>query len=316
MTYNLEEEEKYLASYLESVSDETKSQAISNRVYCCDASRSLYCPECYRILVPTGLWPGSISFFPFHSVDIILGIKERRTSSTGIQMMCVCRMFAEAAIDKKKLLEHDPRIDKVPFTINERNVSWWENIKLHDLNKNNTLPPFESDEEGTFVLFPEEGKSVPISSVAHKIKRLIILDIKWTRSANVKLFSDRHKLTKKNNSSEKHNPLASLNSLPFVHIEFPPKKSHYWRWHNRGEGMLSTLEAIYFAGREMCVALDKHNNREDLLSILWLFALQRSIIQNRCKEEGRRAAYLEEEKAHARALRNPMKRKRLKNVES
>jgi ABC-type Zn2+ transport system substrate-binding protein/surface adhesin len=139
--------------------------------------------------------------------------------------------------------------------------------------------------------------------------------------------------------------------LQFVHLEFPPHKSHFWRWHNRGDGMLSTIEAVYFAAREVSAALqiqkrqiqdiiidetnnenDEDNNnkgnnnqrsrhhREDLdddydesvdhhqqrcgfVNILWLFALQRSIIEERSIQEGRPVAFSEEAKSIARALR-------------
>jgi len=480
---------------------------VGRRVYCCNTSRSLYCPECCRVLIPNKFLPkrfireqqrqpqpqpqqynanstkcaysnssrtggcrrqrrlqsSSSSPFPFQSMDIVLGVKERRTSSTGIQLMCISKMISESMKSKssssssssssQKVQNHcyqqprqqrqqqqqggcdvtesetkplppsssssyqdDDDVGKIidndgcsTTTSTDKNSNgngneWWRNITLYDLNRGDTLPEYSSnsstntvpgtekksydgvdndsgnnnsedslsaatvpDDEGTYVLFPQEGKSVPISSVAHKIKRLIVLDIKWTRSYNVRLFSaDHHKTAaaaaatttttvlagggeKTTTTTARINPLSPLEDLPFVHLEFPPQKSHFWRWHNRGDGMLSTIEAIYFAAREVAVALaahqqhkhehqkrgdvdvnviDKDNDNEEeidhdgdsdsstddsndngrrqqesFVHILWLFALQRSIIGERSIQEGRPVAFSEEAKALARALR-------------
>ena len=404
--YNLEDEERHLESYLENTTaidntdendnihnddDDDANDFIGKRVYCCKTSRSLYCPECCRVLVPKSHWPRHIiqqqrqsknndagrrrrrpgSSFPFQSMDIVLGVKERRTSSTGIQMMCISKMIAEAAESSRKKRQNqqqhhrevveneneaigssDSDSDNGDSDDNNEN-EWWRNIKLYDLNRGDALPQYSTvgnnnnnnnmdsaaseEDGGVYVLFPQEGKSVPISAVANKIKRLIVLDIKWSRSFNVQLFSaDHHKIIvskpSEGGGGKTYNPLSSLNDLPFVHLECPPHKSQYWRWHNRGDGMLSTIEAIYFAAREVYVALqqqrdigedekgdDDGNNDsisrqqrcleenddddESFVDILWLFALQRSIIQQRSVQEGRPVAFSEEAKALARALR-------------
>jgi len=300
-------------------------------------------------------------------MDIVLGVKERRTSSTGIQMMCMANMISEEVevsptlnnmnnnIDhREQLQEQVGACEKSNKEIETKTSSstkddeWWRNVTLYDLNRGDSLPKYsnpqadentktddnETSNEGTYVLFPQEGRSVPISRVANKIKRLVVLDIKWTRSYNVKLFSaDHHKINIQQRShsggAKKYNPLSPLNDLPFVHLEFPPLKSNFWRWHNRGDGMLSTIEAIYFAAREVSVALEQgtrnfgedetvddtnrqqtfnlcltHDDEEEgFVDILWLFALQRSIIQERNVQEGRPVAFSEEAKALARSLR-------------
>mmetsp|Transcript_22861 Transcript_22861/g.24314 ORF Transcript_22861/g.24314 Transcript_22861/m.24314 type:complete len:196 (-) Transcript_22861:60-647(-) len=152
--------------------------------------------------------------------------------------------------------------------------------------------------------------------------------------------NNHHNNNNNNNDKQSYNdnPLSSLEGLQFVHLEFPPRKSYFWRWHNRGDGMLSTIEAVYFAAREVSAALEENeqndendeegNNRisqqaqlleglyeeeEESISyrhqrcsytnILWLFALQRSIIEERSVQEGRSAAFSEEAKAYARSLR-------------
>lgn len=422
-SYNLEDEERCLKSYLqkttaittkrqdcdfgrsnspddtnknnenENETDDDDDESIGKRVLCCKTSRSLYCPICCRVLVPKRHWPKRFilrqnksddgqrhngSPFPFQFMDIVLGIKERRTSSTGIQLVCISNMIAEASESSRGNVTNSQEqrrrrsestgskstSEKAPSAGNDDSADchstdanndtngneWWKNIKLYDLNKEETLPDYSAsqnsgrivnedkvdgdatgniDEGGTYVLFPQEGKSVPMSSVAGKIKRLVVLDIKWTRSFNVKLFSaDYHKIMVSSQSEagggKSYNPLSGLKDLPFVHLEFPPQNSNFWRWHNRGEGMLSTIEAIYFAAREASVALqqrrdigenekgddnarqiasEEQDNDQTFTDILWLFALQRSIIQERSVQEGRPVAFSEEAKAMARALR-------------
>merc|ERR1719343_1370223 len=136
--YNLEDEEKCLRLYLqrttainscrkECARDENEhadkekidfhsdgTEFIGRRVYCCKTSRSLYCPECCKVLVPKEFWPEHFirqqcnerkrlsSSFPFQFMDIVLGVKERRTSSTGIQMMCISNMVADAVESSTK----------------------------------------------------------------------------------------------------------------------------------------------------------------------------------------------------------------------
>ena len=392
VTYNLEHEEKRLKSYLETTTAIDSNEEVggdidgdkangdggdadgltAQRVFCCNTSRSLYCPECCKVLVPKECWPHRFirqqqqvgSFFPFQFMDIVLGVKERRTSSTGIQLMCISNMIAEAAKQSMKTIIKEPIERRNSESIESKSEAatyaafndssdccnegiddaggvdgWWKNIKLFDLNRGDTLPQYSTEDpatgnydEGTYVLFPQEGKSVPISSVANKIKRLVVLDIKWSRSYNVKLFSaDHHKIMVSSPSEggggKCYNPLAALKDLPFVHLEYPPQSSNFWRWHNRGAGMLSTIEAIYFAAREASVDLrqqrdigegeiegcgsnnqqqsdnDEFDEGKTFVDILWLFALQRSIIQKKSVEEGRPVAFSEEAKAMARALR-------------
>ncbi len=399
VAYNLEDEERRLKSYLETTTAVDSNELVNaadgdddgndgsgadgltaQRVYCCNTSRSLYCPECCKVLVPKECWPQRFidrqkqcgSSFPFGHMDIVLGVKERRTSSTGIQLMCISNMIAEAAEKSRGNGRKEPTEDTNPESMESKSQEtttrdnidgdksdfrngdiddaddsgWWNNIKLYDLNEGDTLPEYSAEnpsvetyDDGTYVLFPQEGKSVPISAVANKIKRLVVLDIKWSRSYNVKLFSeDHHKILVSSPSEggggKSYNPLAPLKDLPFVHLEYPPKNSNFWRWHNRGAGMLSTIEAIYFAAREASVALrhqqdigeseidgyerksyqqsdvDYVDKDNDCVDILWLFALQRSIIQKRSIEEGRPVAFSEEAKAMARALREQDHRKK------
>ena len=82
--------------------------------------------------------------------------------------------------------------------------------------------------------FPTRHHPYQITSVG-RIDRLIVLDIKWTRK-------------------HKDIPL-SLHKIQKVHLVSPPTTSHFWRWHNAGQGCLSTIEAIYFASMEYTLLL-------------------------------------------------------------
>merc|ERR1712238_154663 len=162
---------------------------------------------------------------------------------TGIQIMSICQMISDSDNDNDNGNGHDKNVDV--SEINDHNENkWWENVNLYDLNREDVLPQYTAhyDRETTFVLFPQEGKSVAIHTVAKQIKKLIILDIKWTRSANILLFNnnnnhktsrnnidekgkDKHSNSNNNNNDKQSyndNPLSSLEGLQFVHLEFPP----------------------------------------------------------------------------------------------
>jgi DTW domain len=271
----LEEEEKRFLTYLEEVatqrplpSPSTSFPISSRRSFCCNTSRSLYCPECYRVLIPIEEWPMCIQNvdglqLPF-AMDIILGRKERRNSSSGIQMIVLCQMMKIVSATKHKNVTNNSDHHYDTQEGNPSDSFWWRNTRLYDLNRGDTIPSYPSNTTTTrppttFILFPTKT-SVPLSSVAEKIEKLVVLDVKWTRSGLIQLDS-------------------SLSALPAVHLEYPPQQSQFWRWHNRGEGMLSTMEAIYFAAIEVSIVRGwSQRKREKIISIVWLFALQRRAI--------------------------------------
>lgn len=249
------------------------------RVFCCESSRSFYCPECCQILVPPEEWPSAIREktlrLPFE-IDILLDKKERKTSSTGIQLFSIFSAI------------HSSCSPSEGTTKRESNPQ----VRLYDLGRER-VPPYEPEEAGTYVLFPDKG-SVPITSVAGDIRKLVVLDIKWTRQ-NVKVD-------------------PGITSLPKVHLESPPAKSRFWRWHNCGEGMLSTIEAIYFAAMEVTAGLWTPEERERLIQMMWLFALQHAVIHHRSELESRPTPFSEEGKEirremRTRQTRNPPKKK-------
>ena len=243
-------EEIRLKEYLDDIANHANGDhdnKFSTRIYCCNSSRSLYCPECYKVLIPQQEWPQCFRKDPKLSLpftmDIVLGWKERRTSSSGIHMMAISNMMEATA-----------------QSTDSNGVDWWRSIRLFDINRGDTLPSHVGEQDATFVLFPQKGRSVPISQVAHKLKRLVVLDVKWTRTGIVQLD-------------------PSLAKLQTVHLDHTPKQSHFWRWHQRGEGMLSTMEAIYFAAIEVAASKGwSEEDRQRLMHLMWLFALQRRAI--------------------------------------
>jgi len=81
-----------------------------------------------------------------------------------------------------------------------------------------------------------------------------------------------------------------------VHLDYTPKESFFWRWHNAGEGMLCTLEAIYFAAVQISTCqlqnlslsfTMQNNDKLALLDIMWLFAIQRRLTCTTVEKHGR-----------------------------
>lgn len=162
---------------------------------------------------------------------------------------------------------------------------------------NNSIDPIEHPER-TFLLFPAPGESVPIESVAQQLETLVVLDCKWTKSS----------LCRKN---------ANLMKLKKVHLS-NTYTTHYWRWHNAGDGCVSTIEAIYYAAMEVSEqrykqeqALDQSTStledhladQRNLMHLLWLFGHQRASTLQAAKRDGKPAPGTAEAKELARALR-------------
>jgi hypothetical protein len=249
------------------------------RTFCCESSRSLYCPECCTVCIPEEAFPlplqdGRLRFT--FSVDVILDVKERKTSSTGIQLVAVAN-----ALESRR---EELRMGKSETS-----------VVLHDLGKS-CFPEYNPEEEGVYVLFPSDD-SVPISSVSPS--KLVVLDIKWSKQMPVTAH-------------------PTIAQLPKVHLDSPPPQSHFWRWHNEGKGMLSTIEAVYYAAME--VTRDDNSwseeARDDLIHMMWLFALQRSIIHSKSEMEKRVLPFTEEGKESQRVLRKQKENAPKKRIEA
>ena len=96
-----------------------------------------------------------------------------------------------------------------------------------------------------------------------------VLDCRWTKS----------RLVRKN---------VSFKKMKKVHLTNGPAETFFWRWHNQGRGMCSTIEAIYYAAHEVMgsdvtgswESVDKNN----LKHLLWLFGHQRARIREKLPE--------------------------------
>eukprot|EP00957_Ditylum_brightwellii_P030516 2311353-Ditylum_brightwellii.AAC.1 len=242
---------------------------------------------------------------PF-DLDIILD--DRRNSSTGLHAV----VMLGASNESNK---------------NHNNVS------LIDNARDDTIPPYNTN-NNTYLLFPSKD-SIPLSSVSTTITKLVVLDCKWTKSSLLQ-----------------HPNLQHYN-IPHVHLSNPPDKSYFWRWHKEGKGMLSTIEAIYYASLDVLdgkkkqqeeqkrkgnketkafanvsnnnmygngnddnrnpqnIHKSKTNDEEkvreesnDLIHLLYLFALKRSIMNEAAKKENRALPFTEEGKELQRVIRH------------
>jgi hypothetical protein len=319
-----EEAERSVQNYLESFLTETLPNAESEksfqRVVCCNSSRSFYCEECCRLLVPDDSLPIPISRWkratsekmfqhaggegrplklPFN-VHVILD--DRRKSATGLHAVALLnRTDGRAGI----LCPNEDHDDSPTDSLVDHSGSILSNdsfdlgsVKLFDLAKDDI--PRYIDDASTFLLFPSPGESVPLESVASKVRTLVVLDCKWTSSGN----------SRKN---------EGLSSLQKVHLSSPPKQSYYWRWHNAGHGMLSTIEAIYFAAFEASQIKYQHLldagsisqsdssdhmiDQNNLIHLLWLFGHQRAATIKSAQKNGVPAPCTGEGKELQRALR-------------
>ncbi|CAJ1932928.1 unnamed protein product [Cylindrotheca closterium] len=211
--------------------------------------------------------------FPFH-IDIVLGKKERKTCATGVQVAAIAGALESV---------QDSRAGPALTGANPLESNSMETVKLFSFEDNN-IPTYDPESfPNTYVLFPEEG-SASITSVG-QIDRLIVLDIKWSKQSG---------------STD-----SRFRSFPRVHLDSPPDRSHFWRWHSEGAGMLSTIEAIYFAAMETTLGRKDWNlsDRRRLINIMWLFATQYAIVKRKSEIEDRTVPFSEDAKLERRLLR-------------
>lgn len=136
-------------------------------------------------------------------------------------------------------------------------------IRISDRDLEEPVPDYSNELDETFLLFPCPS-SVPLSYAlkdTSRVRRLVILDCKWRRSS-IRLH-------------------PNLTTLKRVHLDNPPAESFYWRWHNSGDGMLSTVEAVYYAAWQVGAATKGWDFAQPklLVDLFWLFRLQREIIR-------------------------------------
>mmetsp|Transcript_78 Transcript_78/g.116 ORF Transcript_78/g.116 Transcript_78/m.116 type:complete len:405 (-) Transcript_78:476-1690(-) len=297
------------------------------RIACCNSSQSLYCKECFRLLVPDQSLPIPISSrkriisensklddhcsegrplkLPFN-LHIILD--DRRGSATGLHAVALLnekRGIEEKCAGSNYCEDRDSsRTDSNDHNTNTNSSSDSSNlgsVKLIDLANDDEIPTYRLGDATTFLLFPSPGESVPLESVAAEVETLVVLDCKWTK--NKRFF-------RKN---------QELSTLQKVHLSSPPQKSYYWRWHNAGPGMMSTIEAIFYAAFEASqkkyqrllesnqISHMNSNNhlidQNNLIHLLWLFGHQRAATFKAAQNEGAPAPSSDEGKEMQREMR-------------
>jgi len=298
-----------------------------DRVTCCKSSQSLYCKECLRLLVKDHSLPIPVSRrkrmicnnsgldepysegrplkLPFN-LQIVLD--DRRGSATGLHAVTLLneKEGMSEKCDGNNNLEYQKSsqkdsIDQNANTTSSNDASNLGSVELIDLGNGDKIPTYEVGDATTFLLFPSPGESIPLQSVAAKVQTLVVLDCKWTK--NKKFFRINEELS----------------TLQKVHLSSPPQQSYYWRWHNAGPGMMSTIEAIYYASIE--VSLEKQHqlmglneashvdsneyliDQNNLIHLLWLFGHQRAATLKAAQNEGTPAPFSDEGKEHQRLLR-------------
>ncbi len=218
-------------------------------------------------------------------------LDDRKGSATGLHAVALLNNSNE-----KPESHGDSRSVKLIDVANGDDVpNYYEDEHSLPEEDDNSFDPIEQPETA-FLLFPSPGESVAIESVAHQMETLVVLDCKWTKSS----------LCRKN---------ANLLKLKKVHLS-NTYTTHYWRWHNAGDGCVSTIEAIYYAAMEVSeqkyrqardqsiVTLESHiADQCNLMHLLWLFAHQRAATLQAANRHGKPAPGTAEAKELARSLR-------------
>ena len=293
--------EQNLLNYLSKFSSEPRPRRSCRK---CKKTKMFYCEQCLEIVLPPDERPAGIQDLrlPF-DLDVILDAKERRSSSTGIHLAAIWNSFAPSTFSVESLKQELPfssdnggeqsrAVGEGPSDVRrEKETKSTEasaSVRLFHLGRDR-WPNYEetTESDGTYVLFPSDG-SVAITSVATSIRRLVVLDCKWTKTAMC--YNE------------------AIKDIRRVHLVNPPLQSYYWRWHSNqfGTGMLSTIEAVYFAAWEVATAVHldwPRKQTENLVHLLWLFAMQRAIIAQRSIEEDRLLPFSDEGKSYQRSLR-------------
>ena len=302
------------------------------RVDCCKPSQSMYCKDCYRLIVPDEALPLPIrlrqSSAPICDIDICpkadnvseltndevnrhgrllklpfnlhLILDDRKGCSTGIHAVALLGGLRETQNDKSRFdqtneLNTTTVTDIYKLDPSEQSPILEKAMEVYDHDQSTN----SEEELSTYFLFPSPGESVALEEVSNKVKTLIVLDCKWTKSGAWR-------------RSER------LRCIPKVHLSNPPQESYFWRWHNAGEGMMSTIEAIYYASlevyqgryKQMVVNSSPQTHLDECLidernsiHLLWLFGLQRQAIIKRAEEEGKPAPCSEDGKEIQRECR-------------
>src|SRR3546814_7271954 len=121
------------------------------------------------------------------------------------------------------------------------------------------LPPF--DAATTLVLFPSAQASF-IDEVEglEAYSSIVLVDCRWTtlRAAND----------------------PQLQRLKHVKLRHVPEQSVFWRYHSAGDGCVSSIEALYYAFKEILQVTGKTVTGGVLEDLLYIFALKADTIRH------------------------------------
>lgn len=231
----------------------------SQRSKCCGNSQSLYCKHCFRLLAPEEMLPQSV-------IDrriLLSGNEDSESDPAPARRPLRLPFDLEIVLDDRK--GSATGLHAVSLLTTRESSLGLGKVSLLDFSETQEIFPDAYSDVGngsTYLLFPSVD-SVPLQSVANDIETLVVLDCRWTKS----------RLIRKN---------EAFKQMKKVHLTHGPSESFFWRWHNQGRGMCSTIEAIYYAAHEMMMtgrweAVDKNN----LKHLLWLFGHQRARIREK-----------------------------------
>ena len=294
--------EQYLNSFIINES-QTNCKISYPRVKCCGSSKGLFC-ECQNLLIPKDDWPNVIQKgelnLPF-DLDIILNDKKR--SSSGFLGMVLLKASEGCRNDK---LQQNRRNQDLKQYSTARIIDTLEGQEVPFYNQQhkdtNNIDKRVDECDSTYLLFPSD-KSIPLSTVSNRIKKLVVIDCKWTKTSILKI--------------------PQLQNMQQVHLDgdFLPNESYFWRWHNAGKGRCSTLEAIYFAALQVFTNRkqqrqqprqqqqeddaigDAKDDIENLIHLMWLFGIQRATTIETAKREGKPNPFTVEGKELQRSYR-------------
>ena len=305
---------QYLSTFLRTTYDDASAEDThswrSQRSRCCGNSQSLYCKHCFSLLVPEEKLPQPV-------IDrrhlLLSGTKDNESDPAPVRRPLRLPFDLEIVLDDRKgkhswwrrTIQPNCNQTSNPSTpptmqgsatglhaisLLTTRSSGLGKVTLLDFSETEEIFPDAYNDVGdgsTYLLFPSID-SVPLESVANDIETLCVLDCKWTKS----------RLIRKNEAFKR---------MKKVHLTHGPSESFFWRWHNQGQGMCSTIEAIYYAAHEVTgsdvlagswEAVDTNN----LKHLLWLFGHQRARIREKLPQ-GTHAPDSEEGKEWQRAMK-------------
>lgn len=120
------------------------------------------------------------------------------------------------------------------------------------------MPAF--DPETTLVLFPsKQAKFIDEVERLERFSSIVLIDCRWTtlRAANE----------------------SALQQLQHVKLRHVPEKSVFWRYHDAGDGCVSSIEALYYAFKEIMRVTGQTVSGGTLEDLLYIFALQADSIR-------------------------------------